>query len=56
MDTSHSDLAVDFEFRRLRSREELDAAMALRYEVFCTEQGRSRSARSATAATSARCT
>lgn len=39
MDTSRPDLAVDFEFRRLRSRAELDAAMALRYEVFCTEQG-----------------
>lgn len=29
----------DFEIRRVRSDEELKAAVALRYEVFCVEQG-----------------
>jgi predicted GNAT family N-acyltransferase len=28
-----------FQIRRVRTREELAAAMALRYEVFCVEQG-----------------
>jgi predicted GNAT family N-acyltransferase len=28
-----------FEVRRVRSREELDAAIGLRYDVFCLEQG-----------------
>ena len=31
--------AVSFEIRRVRGRDELAAAMALRYEVFCVEQG-----------------
>ncbi len=32
-----------FEIRRVRTRQELAAAMALRYEVFCVEQGVPRS-------------
>jgi predicted GNAT family N-acyltransferase len=32
-----------FEIRHVRTREELSAAMALRYEVFCVEQGVPRS-------------
>ena len=31
--------ARDFEIRRVRSEEELQTAVALRYEVFCVEQG-----------------
>lgn len=31
--------AVSFEIRRVRGSDELAAAMALRYEVFCREQG-----------------
>jgi predicted GNAT family N-acyltransferase len=33
------DRVVDFQIRRVRTPEELEAAMALRYEVFCLEQG-----------------
>ena len=35
--------AADFEIRRVTTREELEAALALRYEVFCEEQGVPRS-------------
>ncbi len=31
--------AVGYQIRRIRGRSELNAAMDLRYEVFCTEQG-----------------
>lgn len=34
---------ADFEIRRVTTREELAAALALRYEVFCLEQGVPRS-------------
>jgi predicted GNAT family N-acyltransferase len=34
---------ADFEIRRIITREELEAALALRYEVFCVEQGVPRS-------------
>ena len=32
-------VTTPFEVRKVRTRKELDAAMALRYEVFCIEQG-----------------
>ena len=34
-----ADPTLDFEIRRLRTEGEYDAALALRYEVFCVEQG-----------------
>ena len=34
-----SDRVADFQIRRVRTPAELEAAMALRYEVFCREQG-----------------
>ena len=34
-----SEPVQDFEIRRARGRPELDALLALRYDVFCTEQG-----------------
>ena len=43
VDTRQADATLDFEIRRLRTREEFDAALALRYEVFCVEQGVPRS-------------
>jgi predicted GNAT family N-acyltransferase len=43
VDTRPADTTLDFEVRRLRTREELDAALALRYDVFCVEQGVPRS-------------
>ena len=43
------------EVRPARDQAEVDAALALRYEVFCVEQGVSL-ARSATGATARRCT
>ncbi len=39
MDTRPADTALGFEIRRLRTEEELAAALALRHEVFCVEQG-----------------
>jgi predicted GNAT family N-acyltransferase len=43
VDTRQADTTLNFEVRRLRTREEFDAALALRYEVFCVEQGVPRS-------------
>jgi predicted GNAT family N-acyltransferase len=43
VDTRRADTTLDFEIRRLRTQEEFDAALALRYEVFCVEQGVPRS-------------
>jgi predicted GNAT family N-acyltransferase len=34
-----ADPTLDFEIRRLRTEGEYEAALALRYEVFCVEQG-----------------
>jgi predicted GNAT family N-acyltransferase len=34
-----SERAQDYEIRRVRTPEELEAALRLRYEVFCVEQG-----------------
>jgi predicted GNAT family N-acyltransferase len=34
-----ADTTLGFEIRRLRTNDELEAALALRYEVFCVEQG-----------------
>jgi predicted GNAT family N-acyltransferase len=34
-----ADPTLDYEIRRLRTEAELDAALALRHEVFCVEQG-----------------
>lgn len=39
VDTGHADTTLGFEIRRLRTRGELDEALALRHEVFCVEQG-----------------
>ena len=39
METRHADTTVGFEIRRLRTQAEFDAALALRHEVFCVEQG-----------------
>lgn len=35
----HADTTLGLEIRRLRTQAELDAALALRHEVFCVEQG-----------------
>jgi predicted GNAT family N-acyltransferase len=43
VDTSPADTTIAFEIRRLRTREEYEAALALRYDVFCVEQGVPRS-------------
>jgi predicted GNAT family N-acyltransferase len=43
VDTPRADTTLDFEIRRLRTQDELDAALALRHEVFCIEQGVPRS-------------
>ncbi len=43
VEASHADTTTDFEVRRLRTPGELDAALELRYEVFCIEQGVPRS-------------
>jgi predicted GNAT family N-acyltransferase len=43
VDTRHADTTLDFEIRRLRTKEEFEAALALRFEVFCVEQGVPRS-------------
>jgi predicted GNAT family N-acyltransferase len=32
-------IAAEFEIRRITTRAEMEAALALRYEVFCVEQG-----------------
>lgn len=39
METPHADPTLGFEIRRLRTQSEFDAALALRYDVFCVEQG-----------------
>jgi predicted GNAT family N-acyltransferase len=39
VETRRADSTVDFEIRRLRTQDEFDAALALRHEVFCVEQG-----------------
>ncbi len=39
MDTRPADTALGFEIRRLRTEAEFEAALALRHEVFCIEQG-----------------
>lgn len=39
MDTRHADPTLGFEIRRLRTQSEFEAALALRHEVFCVEQG-----------------
>lgn len=39
METSRADTTVDLEIRRLRTDAEFEAALALRYDVFCVEQG-----------------
>jgi predicted GNAT family N-acyltransferase len=43
VDTSRADTTLDFEIRRLRTQDEFQAALALRYDVFCVEQGVPRS-------------
>ena len=43
MDTRCADTTLGFEIRRLRTQGEFDAALALRYDVFCVEQGVPRS-------------
>lgn len=35
----HADTTLGFEIRRLRTQAEFEAALALRHEVFCVEQG-----------------
>lgn len=35
----HADTTLGFEIRRLRTEAEFEAALALRHEVFCVEQG-----------------
>jgi predicted GNAT family N-acyltransferase len=37
--TGSSPTAAEFEIRRITTRAELEAALVLRYEVFCVEQG-----------------
>ena len=39
VETRRADITVDFQIRRLRTKDEFDAALALRHEVFCVEQG-----------------
>jgi predicted GNAT family N-acyltransferase len=39
VETTHADAMLDFEIRRLRTEAEFEAALALRHEVFCVEQG-----------------
>jgi predicted GNAT family N-acyltransferase len=39
VETRHADTTLGFEVRRLRTQAEFDAALALRREVFCVEQG-----------------
>ena len=39
MDLGHADTTLGFEIRRLRTKGEFEAALALRYDVFCVEQG-----------------
>ncbi|HET9093987.1 MAG TPA: GNAT family N-acetyltransferase [Solirubrobacteraceae bacterium] len=39
METGPPDTTVGFEVRRLRTQAEFDAALALRHDVFCVEQG-----------------
>ena len=39
MDTRPADTTLGFEIRRLRTEAEFEAALALRHEVFCVEQG-----------------
>jgi predicted GNAT family N-acyltransferase len=43
VETGQADTTTDFEVRRSRSQDELDAALELRHEVFCVEQGVPRS-------------
>lgn len=39
VETPQADSTLGFEIRRLRTQAEFDAALALRYDVFCVEQG-----------------
>ena len=39
MDTRRADTTLDFEIRRPRTQSEMDAALGLRHDVFCVEQG-----------------
>lgn len=39
VETPQADPTLGVEIRRLRTQAEFDAALALRYEVFCVEQG-----------------
>lgn len=39
VETRRADSTVDFEIRRLRTQSEFKAALALRHDVFCVEQG-----------------
>jgi predicted GNAT family N-acyltransferase len=39
VDTPPADTTLGFEIRRLRTEGEFEAALALRHEVFCVEQG-----------------
>ena len=43
VETREAETTTDFEIRRLRTPTELDAALELRHEVFCLEQGVPRS-------------
>ena len=43
VETPHADATLDLEIRRLRTEAEFEAALALRHEVFCVEQGVPRS-------------
>ncbi len=43
VETGQADTTTDFELRRLRTQAELAAALELRHEVFCIEQGVPRS-------------
>jgi predicted GNAT family N-acyltransferase len=43
VETREAETTTDFEIRRLRTQAELDAALELRHEVFCLEQGVPRS-------------
>ena len=39
VDTRPADTTLGFEIRRLRTEAEFEAALALRHDVFCVEQG-----------------
>jgi predicted GNAT family N-acyltransferase len=39
VDSSATDTELGFEVRELRTQQELEAALQIRYEVFCLEQG-----------------